>query len=212
MIESITWLIYDLSIYIPLINILAKAFFMTSSTFQLNRITTALLVLCVIFTFSNSYAVDVYVTKDKDGNPVFSDQPSANAEKITIEDIQTVPQPQTQPISPSTTNIKELPKYDNLVITSPTNDETIRENTGALTINISLSPELRGNDVISLSMDGKEVSSGRELSYNLSNVDRGSHVLQAAILSPTGKKLIESSSVTVHLQRTSIINNPPAAP
>ena len=185
---------------------------MNSNVKLLNWIKRNCFLIAIFSIASNAFAVDVYITKDKDGNPVFSDQPSRGAEKITIEEIQTIPKARTEPISPSSSNVKELPKYDSLTITNPQDDQTIRENTGAISVSLSVSPELRGNDVIKLYMDDKEVSSGKELSFNLSNIDRGTHVFQAAILSPSGKKLIESASVTIHLQRTSIINNPPPAP
>lgn len=158
---------------------------------------------------SVSYGTDVYITRDKDGNPVFSDQPSNDAEKLIIEDIQIIPseRPRTS-TSPGSGTIKELPKYNDLTIVSPKDDQTIRENTGALSIQLNLDPELRGKDVIKLYMDGKVVAEGRQLSFNLSNVDRGSHVLQAAVTSSSGKKSIQSKSITVHLQRISVNNNP----
>ncbi len=158
----------------------------------------------------NAIATEIFVTRDKDGNPVFSDQPSKNAEKIIIQDIQTVPRENVgaAPAGSASNTIKELPKYNNFSIVSPKNDENIRENTGAMTILLTLEPELRGNDTVALYMDGAEVASGRQLSFDLANVDRGTHTLQAKIKSAAGKSIFESNSVTVHLQRISIINRP----
>ena len=167
---------------------------------------TAFLMVYVIGVSASVYATDVYITRDKDGNPIFSDQPSSNAEKIIIEDVQIIPKTHTQPsvLPGPETKVKELPKYNEITIVSPKNDESIRDNTGALSIQVSLSPELRGNDVIALYMDGDVVSEGRQLTFNLSNIDRGTHVFQAAVKSTNGKKVIESDSVKVHLQRFAV--------
>lgn len=157
----------------------------------------------------SAFATEIFVTRDKDGNPVFSDQPSKNAEKIIIQDIQTVPRENVgTSVGSSSNTIKELPKYNNFSIVSPKNDESIRENTGAMTVLLTLEPELRGNDSVSLYMDGQEVASGRQLSFSLSNVDRGTHTLQAKIKSSAGKSIFESNSITVHLQRISVLNRP----
>jgi hypothetical protein len=39
------------------------------------------------------YAAEVYKSVDTRGNTVFSDQPSANAEKIEVQDVMTIPAP-----------------------------------------------------------------------------------------------------------------------
>ncbi len=170
---------------------------------------SSFLLAVLIGMFTQAIATEVYITHDKDGNPIFSDQPSSDAEKIIIEDIQTVPkvQTQTQPASGTSQKLKELPKYTEFKIVSPVDDESIRENTGALSVQVALSPKLRGNDQIVLYLDGAVVLKGRETTFNLTNIDRGTHSLLVAIESASGKQEMRSTPVTVHLLRFSQVTN-----
>lgn len=159
----------------------------------------------LLFSISSMADTDVYITRDANGNQVFSDTPSSNSEKKVIREIQTIPETKIDTISipDSNSKIKELPKYKEISISSPANDEAIRENSGLLNVTVSLEPGLRGKDQIILYMDGKEVAKGSSTSFALPSVDRGTHVLVAAIVSEEGEEQIRSEPVTVHLLRVS---------
>ena len=91
--------------------------------------------------------------------------------------------------------------YDSIAVTSPTEGQSIRDNGGNVSISLALKPALRPDDVIELFMDGTSVGTGRSTSVTMTNVDRGSHTVQAAVRDKAGKQVITSGAVTFHLLR-----------
>lgn len=88
-------------------------------------------------------------------------------------------------------------------ISSPSNDEPIRENTGNITISVSVAPGLSGDHTIRITMDGGVISSGRGSYVSLTNVDRGTHTVAASLLGAGGEVIARSPTVTFHLLRAS---------
>ena len=166
-------------------------------------------------------AVEVYRHQSGDGRAVeFSDKPRVGAEKLDIR----LPSRQVQPpsASPATgaetaaapaTGDQPLP-YQTLEISTPRNDDTLRDNNGNVTVALQLEPPLQpqfGHSLVLL-MDGRPVEApGLKTNFELSNVDRGSHTLQAFVLDAIGKTLFASAKSTFHLQRA-IVRKPPPAP
>jgi hypothetical protein len=168
-------------------------------------------VLLLFFITVVTASADVYRSVDEDGNVVFSDQPSPGAEKLDIQEIQTI---ETQPLAPpplppppETT----FPGYDKIAITSPEQDATIRDNQGNFTVTAALDPQLQtalGHQLM-LYMDGKPVSEGgAATTFSLQNIDRGTHSLQAVAVDRDGNEVGRSAAVVVHMKRAFI--TPPA--
>ncbi len=162
---------------------------------------------------------EVYRWVDENGNTVFSDQPSANAQQIELPEPSTyspvIIPPEVQADSEQTEDggEQEMPPAPNyeLQIASPQDDEALRVNDGNLTVNIQIRPALsqQRGDMIQLRMDGRpygQPSSG--LSFNLANVDRGTHTLAAVVMNANGEELAQSATIKFHLQRNSILLNP----
>ena len=104
------------------------------------------------------------------------------------------------------------------MITTPDNDATIRENSGKVEINVATEPPLQsqaGHKIL-VKIDGKAIGDPSTAQhYVLDNIDRGTHSLQASVLDASGNTLMESSTVTFHLKRISILlknNKNPAQP
>lgn len=171
-----------------------------------------LVLLTVLLPAAN--ATEVYRSVDKNGNVVFSDKPSKGAEKIEIPDAQTVKAPSAGPFKYTAPPKNPGPRYSKVAITQPGNDEAVRQNNGDITIHIAVSPSLRPGDVITLDMDGNEVASGTTTTVALKNVDRGTHTLQASVVSQDGQTWASSDTVTFHLLRYSSIKpkHPPNTP
>lgn len=152
-------------------------------------------------------SADVYRSVDDDGNVVFSDQPSPGAEKLDVQEIQTIETrplaPPPLPAPPDTT----FPGYDKIAITSPEYDATIRDNQGNLSVTTVLEPQLQtglGHQLL-LYMDGKPVSEGGSATaFNLENIDRGTHSLQAVAVDRDGNEIGRSATTVVHMKRASI--------
>ncbi len=164
-----------------------------------------LLILLNFALFNVVSAETVYKTRDAEGNIIFSDVQSEGAEKIEIQEVQTINVPkvkgskdrQTTKLSPEET------KYTRLEITSPENDVTIRSNEGIVDINVELTPELNEKHVLAFLMDGKEVGSGKSLQFSLTGLDRGTHTVTAVIKNQKNKVLKQSGKLVFHLRKDS---------
>lgn len=163
---------------------------------------------------------EVYRSVDESGITVFSDQPAGNAERIELPEA-SVYSPVIVPVDELTENeageqatedddMPPVPDYQ-LQIASPQDDESIRANDGNLTVNLQIRPVLnqKRGDMIQLRLDGRPYGEPRAgLSFNLPNLDRGTHTLSAVVMSANGEELAQSPTIKFHLQRNSILLNP----
>jgi hypothetical protein len=146
-------------------------------------------------------AETVYKTVDGEGNIIFTDKPSEDAEEIKIQKLETIKNPNPGKYKPDTKPPEESSiKYESFIITNPKNAEGLRSNNGSVSISVSLEPGLNPGHKIIISMDGKEIGIGTSVS--LQNVDRGTHSISASVVDANGKTLISTSS-TFSLLRAS---------
>jgi hypothetical protein len=170
------------------------------------RFITTLLLLSIAV----SSTAAVYKWKKPDGSIIYSDQPpskdAAPADLPAVQEIKIVPPPSPSPeeSTPKRSSEPRTVEYTTLEITSPANDSTIRDNAGNVSVNLDLEPALQEGDSVSVMLDGKEIGKGRGTSVALSNVDRGTHTLQAVVKSASNSTRISSPSIIFHLQRISI--------
>ena len=187
-----------------------------------------LLLIMVLLLVPPVYA-EVYRSVDEDGNPVFTDQPTEGAEKIELKEIQTIDRqpvklepaegtgPTIEVDSTEESVPEELAGYTGLSITSPQDNESIRENAGNVTVSVAINPELNqsaGHQLV-LIMDGTELMKSTSTTFNTSNLDRGTHNVSVAVIDRDGKEILRSNAVTFHLQRHSALHKnqpPPPAP
>jgi len=161
------------------------------------------LLISLIFLFvTYVHAETVYKAVDADGNIVFSDVPSEGAEEIKIKKAQAINPPKARSfkLSPERDNSKKF-NYTKLVIASPENDSTIHGGEGNVNIAVTLEPELNEKDVMVLSMDGKEMLSGKAPQFLLANVDRGTHSISVVVKNEDEIVLKRSAKVTFHVRR-----------
>lgn len=162
---------------------------------------------------------DVYRSVDENGNVVFSDKPSPDAEKMDVQGVQTIDPGNVPEYEYSPAKKEEPPagNYNNISITSPENDQTLSSNDGIVNVSVSVSPPLKGGDTIALYLNGNLAMEGNG-SFTLENMDRGTHTVSAAIKDNSGKEILRSDSVTFHIQRHSIqhkqstVGKPPPKP
>lgn len=173
-----------------------------------------LLIVIMFSLCAASGAQDIYRTVDQNGNVIFSDVPTKGAEKIqlkettTIKSLDSVPSTVVTPAPPKEAAFS----YKSISITTPANDEAIRDNTGDVSIKVEVEPTLRPGHQVVVYLDGKETTQGTGIAFSLENIDRGTHQLRASIKDPDGHILISSKSTTFHLLRQSVIKRkkPPA--
>lgn len=148
----------------------------------------------------------LYQWTDEDGQIHVSDQPEANAKPVQL------PKLQTYQLRSSTTNINnnatesdtsfQPQKYTAIHIITPKNQETIRDNSGNVSVNIQLAPKLFKNNQYQLFLDGKMYKKKQITSqFQLKNMDRGEHSLEAVIVNENNQILIRSAKIVFYLHQ-----------
>lgn len=160
-----------------------------------------------------SVHADVYRSVNEDGNTVYSDKPSPDAEKIHIDKIQTIDPGEVEPFeyTPIKRDAEGVSPYTGVQIASPQNNDTIRSNAGELEVNVAINPGLIPGHQVVLYLDGNNVAEGGG-QFELENIERGTHTLIAAIRSSQGNEIERSAPVTFTLQRVAASQSPANAP
>lgn len=168
------------------------------------KLITSLLLL-FIYTLAQA---DIYKGKDAEGQTIYSDQELPDTQKIPTPSPNTIQMPklekkksvQNKDTTDDTTN------YTLFNISSPTNGETVRSNTGDISIALTIDPELDTNNGhrIVIYLDNQPViSTATESDLQLNNVSRGEHSLRAEVRNAKGKSVISSRALTIYMKRLS---------
>lgn len=173
--------------------------------------------LCALGLSINSATAQIYSWTDAEGNRVYSDQPHSGATTVELAPTNVIPRTPTASALHDDTNHNSQPAeavYQQLTISSPEHDSSIRSNEGDLTLTVITDPPLSGSHLLKISIDGVLSQTGvpgtgaATHQLTLHNVDRGSHELSAVVVDARGTEVQRSPSITLHLQRTSL--NQPA--
>jgi len=149
---------------------------------------------------------EVYKRTNPDGSVEFTDVPRSDTEKpVPLGPMSTFKAIPAAPQRTSPTSRANVRTYSAISITSPTDEATIRDNTGTIEVSTSVSPPLRPGHKFVLLLDGEQKGESVSGSFTLNNLDRGSHSLTAQVVNKAGKTLISSTPVTVYLFRQSAI-------
>jgi hypothetical protein len=164
----------------------------------------AILTLAALL-FALPAASQVYRQVDKDGNVTFTDNPAADAEPVEIRELNTIaPPPELAPRPESTVPKQPATVGYEVSITAPTNDTVIPRGPGNFSVAASLSPALKSGHQLQLLLDGnprQEPQTGT--TWALTNVFRGTHALEVAVIDEAGNQLAKSQPITVYVFRPS---------
>lgn len=162
---------------------------------------------------------EIYQWIDSSGNTAYGDHPPDGvvATPLNVQPAQTFTTP---PMSESAKDAvspdeNEAPvdedqagpvKYTKLQIISPKDDEPVRSNNGALTIQMGSYPELavKAGDQFQVVMDGQPVMTTSVSTVVLQNVDRGTHQLQVQIIDANGQVRKSSPAIKFHMLRVAL--------
>jgi hypothetical protein len=173
---------------------------------------TCLVLACLSVLPLAAGATEVYRWVDEDGVVHYSDQPHPGAEKMEVVEPPTMPAYQGRRAAPARTPATDTPAqqpagpgYQRLEIVQPTAEQTLWNIGGRLTVQLSLQPALKPGDRVRVYFDGepREVPG---LQFELTEVWRGAHNLQAEVVNEAGQPVIRSEPVRFYVQQTSIIN------
>ena len=146
----------------------------------------------------------IYVWRNEKGVLVFSDSPRAGAVEVKTKPgniIQSSTSVETKVLD--ITPQKIIEKYE-IVINTPKNNATIRDNTGSIYIGGGIKPRFKSGLEVQLVLDGKPHQNPQKHSmFSLRNIDRGEHKIKMLLLDEEGKVIASSASVTFYMHRAS---------
>jgi hypothetical protein len=168
-------------------------------------------ILCLLLLCLSVSAQVVYKTVKADGSVVYSDVSSEGAVPINLSSLNTVVVPALNNAASQTTNQmnsikKRRPEVRySVFIRSPAAEQTLRDNSGAVTINAEVLPKKSGK--FQLVIDNQVVKTQSKSKFQLENINRGAHTIQVKFLDNSGKILASSKRQTFYLQKASALIN-----
>lgn len=168
-------------------------------------------ILCLLLMCIGVSAQVVYKTVKADGSVVYSDVHSEAAVPVNLSSMNTVVMPalnnaSSKIVSNKQPAIKSKPQVQYVVsILSPLAEQTLRDNSGTVTINVEVLPKKSGK--FQLVLDNQIVKTQSNSQFQLEYVDRGAHIIQVNFLDNSGKILALSKPQTFYLQKASALIN-----
>jgi hypothetical protein len=175
------------------------------------------LLLVTLLCLSTTAAAAVYRWQDKDGVVHYSDTPpSPQAQPAQLPNLQTYPSGTVPPVTGAVTQAPAPAAATTapVTITSPAQDETIRDAQGKFTVSVSGTVPDGAGLVYYLDGSAQNKTPTPSQAYLYSGVDRGDHQLSVALISAGGAELGRSADVTIHMMQPTVgmyeRANPPA--
>jgi hypothetical protein len=166
--------------------------------------------ICCLLLVCSAEAAQVYMSRDINGNVVFSDQASGKAEKIEVKELPIVPAfvipaPRTIEAAVST---KTQPDYRSLTIISPREGDTLQNgDANNLIVVADLVPALLPEDALVLYDNGELIRHSHTSHFAVNDLERGEHHIEVAVTGINGKEKIRSAAVTIYIHRASVLKN-----
>jgi hypothetical protein len=150
---------------------------------------------------------------DENGVVHYSDRPQAGAEEVELETAPAIDMPvPRRTIAPRRAASADGDRdsasavgYETLEIASPAAEETLWNLGGVLNVSLNLQPALQQGHQLRVYFDGT-AQAVDSTQFQLQEVYRGVHNLQAEVLDENGQLLIRSQPSRFYVQQTTIIN------
>lgn len=148
---------------------------------------------------------------DDNGVVHYSDTPIEGAERVELPHSSPRPRrtstPRPGPVTRQDTSEQAEPatpfRYETLIISAPAAEETLWNIEGTLDVNLDLRPALKQGHQVRIYFDGDpRMVSGS--SFQLEEVYRGTHNLQAEVVDETGRLMIRSLPNRFYVHQTAI--------
>ncbi|MGI2195885.1 DUF4124 domain-containing protein [Shewanella baltica] len=161
------------------------------------------LTLIGLVLFSMLAQATVYKWVDKDGKVHYSDEPQPNAQVVELKEktLNQIALPLPKTDSNNANQAIESIQYK-VNITSPAEEETVRDNNGDFDVVATITPELKSQYLMVLKLDGTPVVQPQiGGTFKLKNIDRGEHTLVVDALTQNGKVFASSSPRKIFLHQ-----------
>ncbi|HQQ61950.1 MAG TPA: DUF4124 domain-containing protein [Pseudomonadales bacterium] len=150
----------------------------------------------------------VYRSVDANGKVTFTDAPPKDRPSTAVK----IAEPNTLPAEKVTTSPKEQDTdkhvaYTEFSIISPQQDQTFGNEAESVSINAEIKPSLQKGDRVQFFLDGASWGEPiRGLHKQMTNMERGTHTVEASVMDKDGHVLISSGKVSFHIKRISRLN------
>lgn len=159
------------------------------------------------------FAGPIYSYTDENGQRIFTDIPPTQQQPATplkLKPINSLPAIPVKPVNKPNNTASEQkterpPIYNQLQITSPTHDSTFLANDRSFSITVSSNPPLLPEHAYQLWLDGTAFGdSSQSTTWQVTDIDRGTHNLEVHILNTAGESIAQSDSIVIHLRQTTL--------
>ena len=170
--------------------------------------TRSIFILLALLVAAGAFA-EAYKWTDEEGVVHYSDRHHPGATIVDLSaSTRARPAPTTRsPASSQNTDAAEPAStagYDTIEIASPAAEETLWNIEATLNVTIALSPALRPGHQVRVYFDGApRMVSGA--SFQIADVYRGVHNLQAEVIDETGQLIIRSRPSRFYVQQNSVL-------
>jgi hypothetical protein len=147
-----------------------------------------------------------YRWTDADGTVHYSDRPSEDAEQIYLPESTRSTRPYARPAAiAATAEPAGYFSYDSIEVSVPGPEETLCNIAGVLNVSLNVQPSLQAGHRVRVYFDGEaNLVSGS--SFQIQEVHRGVHNIQAEVLDENGQLLGRSQPNCFYVQQNSIAN------
>ena len=153
-------------------------------------------------------SAQVYRRIGPDGHVYFSDRPGPDAEQIEVTPDKAVRLPPATAQGDATEQQDTAaPAYSSFSIVSPMNNQGVRANDGDGTVVLKLAPYLLPGHTIMLIITGQndeQILTGENTVFELTNLSRGLHTIEATVLDEEDTVLIKAGPVSFNVLRVAV--------
>ena len=161
---------------------------------------------------SIAFADGAYKWVDEDGVVHYSDVPVEGAEVVNISEYSRATGARIAPRRPQAADDEQPAEdqpfsYESLSVASPGPEETLWNIEGVLNVSLALTPGLQDGHQVRVYFDGQpRMVSGS--SFQIEEVFRGVHNIQAEVIDESGKLMIRSKPNRFYVQQNTVITRP----
>ena len=164
-----------------------------------------LIILIGLLLLTTQSLATVYRWVDDTGKVHYSDEPQNNAEVVELNENTQNNITINTPTKIITAPTKQPPMTYQISITSPREEATIRDNNGAFTVSVTVSPQLPRDVLLTLLVDGViTMPPQRSNEFQLTGINRGQHSIVVNAIAQSGKVLASSPPRKIFLHQASI--------
>jgi hypothetical protein len=161
---------------------------------------------------TTAVAAEAYRWVDENGVVTYSDRQEPGAERIDLQADLPPPNTYSAPTAAQATNNTDSEQsaaarpsgYESLSISNPGAEVTLWDIGGVLDVSLSLSPGLQANHQVRVYLDGGPAQRVSGTSFQIEEVYRGVHNIQAEVIDQTGRLIIRSQPNRFYVQQNVI--------